>query len=72
VVGEVLSMTKSHSSTPLFLVTSGAFPLIISRLKPGSGDTVEEMASCGIRGEQVAEAGLGRGRVCPEDEAIFG
>jgi hypothetical protein len=25
--------------------------------------TVEGVASCGIRGDQVAEAGLGRGRV---------
>jgi hypothetical protein len=34
-------------------------------------DTVEGVASCGIHGEQVAEARLGRGRVCPEDEVGF-
>jgi hypothetical protein len=34
--------------------------------------TVEGVASCGIRGDQVAEAGLGRGRVCLEVEAGYG
>jgi hypothetical protein len=35
-------------------------------------DIVEGVASCGIRGEQVAEARLGQGGVCPEVEAGFG
>jgi hypothetical protein len=33
---------------------------------------VEGVASCGIHGEQVAEVGLGRSRVCPEAEVDFG
>ena len=33
---------------------------------------VEGVPSCKIRGEQVAEAGLGRSRVCPEAGAYFG
>jgi hypothetical protein len=45
--------------------------------EPASGfidarHTVEGVASCGIRGEQVAEARLGRGEVCPEVEAGYG
>jgi hypothetical protein len=35
-------------------------------------DIVEGVSSCGIRGEQVAEAGLGRGRVSPEAKVDFG
>jgi hypothetical protein len=34
--------------------------------------TVERVASCGIRGEQVAEVGLGRGGVCPRAKFYFG
>jgi hypothetical protein len=34
-------------------------------------DTVEGVASCEIRGEQVVKAGLGRGGVCFEAEAGF-
>jgi hypothetical protein len=32
----------------------------------------EGVASCWIRGEQVAKAGLRRGEVCSEAEASFG
>jgi hypothetical protein len=35
-------------------------------------DTVKGVAFCGIHGEQVAEAGLGRGRVCSEAKADHG
>ena len=42
---------------------------------PGFEDvhaTVEGVASCGIREEQVAKAGLRRGGVCPETRFYFG
>jgi hypothetical protein len=35
-------------------------------------DKVEGVASHRIRGELVAEVGLGRGGVCPEAEVDFG
>jgi hypothetical protein len=69
-------------------MTLGAFSLRISRSGPGSGEVevttepvlgfedvhaiVEGVASCGICGEQVAEVGLGRGRVYPKAEFYFG
>jgi hypothetical protein len=35
-------------------------------------DTVGGVVFCGIRGEQVAEAGLRRGRICSKAEADLG
>jgi hypothetical protein len=64
-------------------MTSSAFPLlgrggsppeVVTELAPGFIDvrvTVEGVAYCGIRGEQVAEVGLGRGGVCPETKVGF-
>jgi hypothetical protein len=57
------------------LERGGSLPEVVTEPAPGSVDMhaiVEGVASRGIRGEQVAEAGLGRGRVCSEAKFDFG
>jgi hypothetical protein len=53
----------------------GSLPEVVTETIPGFEDvctTVEGVVSCGVQKEQVAKAGHGRGRACPEAKVDFG